>query len=227
MVTSETTATSRNSGTSGFSGNSRSSPEIEPDINPEETPPTGESQLSNDDEGNQKDSKAETKESKKTRREEKEDTSTGPASMRLILDFLENQTNERSPEEPVGLPDLDDAIISQASLPPDGLLWTEPSGGVERHRAADAIEIDSYITSLQQLQEPLAEPQGLPNPDNALIEEATSANLISSRPEEADHTCVCICNRRRRRREEPEEGAGVGKGEKKRFAGKIMNLTLI
>jgi len=147
--------------------------------------------------------------------------------MRLILDFLENQTDERSPEEPVGLPDLDDAIISQASLPPDSHLWTEPSGGVERHRAADAIEIDSYITSLQQLQEPLAEPQGLPNPDNALIEEATSANLISSRPEEADHTCVCICNRRRRRREEPEEGAGVGKGEKKRFAGKIMNLTLI
>ena len=192
----------------------------------EETPPTAESQLSNNQhEENGKDSKAET-EKQKTRKEEKEDTdtSTEPALMRLFLDFLENQTDERSPEKPVGLPDVDDAIISQASLSPDGHFWAEPSEGVERLRAADANarvdEIASYATSLQQLQEPMAEPHGLPNPANALIDEqARFANIISSpREPEADHTCVCVCNRRRRRIEEPEEAARVRKGEKKRFA---------
>ena len=202
----------------------------------EETPPTAESQLSNNQhEENGKDSKAET-EKQKTRKEEKEDTdtSTEPASTRLFLDFLENQTDERSPEKPVGLPDVDDAIISQASLPPDGHFWAEPSEGVERLRAADANarvdEIASYATSLQQLQETLlAEPHGLPNPANALIEQqARLANTISSPPgPEADHTCVCVCNRRRRRMEEPEEAARVRKGEKKRFADIFMNLTLI
>merc|ERR1712110_1076353 len=148
---------------------------------------------------NGKDSKVET-EKQKTRKEEKEDTdtSTEPASTRLFLDFLENETDERSPEEPVGLPDPDDAIISQASLSPDGHFWTEPSEGVERLKAADANarvdEIASYATSLQQLQEPMAEPHGLPNPANALIEQQTRfANTISSpREPEADHTCVGV-----------------------------------
>jgi len=226
VVTSDTTATSSSSGTNGSSSSSRNSPEIEPGINPEETPPTAESQLSNNQhEENEKYSRAETEEGEKqkTRREEKEDTdtSTEPASTRLFLDFFENQTDERSPEKPVGLPDVDDAIISQASLPPEGHFWTELSEGVERLRAADANarvdEIASYATSLQQLQEPMAEPHGLPNPDNALIEEqARFANIISSpREPEADHTCVCVCNRRRRRMEEPEEAARVRKGEKK------------
>jgi len=214
VVTSKTTVTNR---TSGPSRTSRSSPKI----NSEQL--TGESQLSNSDERNQKDSKVDIEEGKKheTRREEKEDTSTGPALARIFLDFSENETDERSPEEPVGLPDVDDAIISQASLPPDGHFWAEPLEGVERLRAADANarvdEIASYATSLQQLQEPMAEPHGLPNPANALIEEqARFANIISSpREPEADHTCVCVCNRRRRRIEEPEEAARVRKGEKK------------
>ena len=137
QVTSDTTATSSSSGTNGSSSSSRNSPEIEPGINPKETPPTAGSQLSNNQhEENEKNSKAETEEGEKqkTRREEKEDTdtSTEAASMRLILDFLENETDERLPEEPVGLPDVDDVIISEASLPPDGHFWTEPSEGVER-----------------------------------------------------------------------------------------------
>ena len=78
----------------------------------------------------------------------------------------------RAAAEPVGLPDPDDAII-----PPDG-HWTEPSGQDQLDRAAGAgpaaYEVDdSYITSLlQQLQEPSAEPDGLPNPDNALVQPA-------------------------------------------------------
>jgi len=209
VVTCETTATSRTSRTSRSRRNSRNGQGIEPDINPEETPPTTESQLSNKQlEENEKDSKAETEEGEKqkTRREEKEDTdtSTEPASTRLCLDIIENQTDERSPEEPMGLPDVDDAIISQASLPPDGHFWIESSGAVERHRAADANEIDSYIISLQQPQEPLAEPHGLPNLDNALIDQATSATP----PEETEYTFASIRNRQRRRgrTEEPEEG---------------------
>jgi len=209
VVTCETTATSRTSRTSRSRRNSRNGQGIEPDINPEETLPTAESQLSNEQlDENEKDSKAETEEGEKQkiRREEKEDTdtSTEPASTRLCIDFFENQTDERSPEEPMGLPDVDDAIISQASLPPDGHFWTEPSGAVERHRAVDADEIDSYIINLQQPQEPLAEPHGFPNPENALIDQATSANP----PEETEHTFASIRNRRRRRgrTEEPEEG---------------------
>ena len=94
QVTSKTTVTNR---TSGPSRTSRSSPKI----NSEQL--TGESQLSNSDERNQKNSKVDIEEGKKheTRREEKEDTSTGPALARIFLDFSENETDERSPEEPV------------------------------------------------------------------------------------------------------------------------------
>ena len=156
QVTIETTATSKIR---------RNSPEIEPDINPEETPPEAESQLSNNHE-------AEEGKRQKRRRDEKEERPN-----EIFLHLLENETDGRSQEEPVDLPDPDDAIISQASsLPP-----AETFGGLEHYRAADANarvdEIDSYSFSLQQPQEPLAEPHGLPNPDIALIEQATSVNL--------------------------------------------------
>lgn len=168
MVTSETTATIRNR---------RNSPEIEPDINPEETPPRAESQLSNNHEEKQKEAE---EDKRQRRRRDESERPTEPAE--LFLHLLENETDGRSQEEPVDLPDPDDAIISQASsLPPESHFSAETFGGLEHNRAADANarvdEIDSFSFSLQQPQEPLEEPHGLPNPDNALIEQATSVNF--------------------------------------------------
>ena len=89
-----------------------------------------------------------------------------------FADNLEIEEERRAAAEPVGLPDPDDAII-----PPDGAHWTEPPGQDQLDRAAGAgpaaYEVDSYITSLlQQLQEPSVEPDGLPNPDDALVQPA-------------------------------------------------------
>ena len=140
----------------------------------------------------QKDSKPETDEGK---------NNTGSASTSLddsilFLHFLENQTDERSAEA-VGLPNPDDAIILQASLPPEGHHWAEPLGGVQLHTAAaDARtrvdEVANYADSLQQLQKPPAEPHDLPNPDDTLAKHCTQVLPLTG------------CNRRRRM-EEPEE----------------------
>lgn len=99
-----------------------------------------------------------------------------------FADSLEIEEERRAAAEPVGLPDPDDAII-----PPDG-HWTEPSGQVEHDTAAGAgptaYEVESYITSLLQLEEPSAEPDGLPNPDDALLQPARKKRkMLDSRAE--------------------------------------------
>jgi len=89
-----------------------------------------------------------------------------------FADSLHREEEERS-EAPVGLPDPGNAII-----PPDGGHWTEPSSEqVEGGTAAadtgpTASEVDSYIIGLQQQQQQLEEQNGLPNPDDALLEPA-------------------------------------------------------
>jgi len=98
---------------------------------------------------------------------------------------LEREEERRAAAEPVGLPDPDDAII-----PPDGAHWTEPPGQDQLDTAAGAgpaaYEVDSYITSLlQQLQEPSVEPDGLPNPDDALVQPARKKRKMLDSREEA------------------------------------------
>ena len=130
-------------------------------------------------------------------------TWTRAAISSLPVDFLENQTDERQPE-PGDLPNPDDAILRQASVPPGG-HWAQPpeppdlhqagpSGGVDPPTAAGTgptpDEVLSYLTSVQEQQPPVEQP-GLPNPDDHLIEQAWSAEAIRAEPEEVSE-CICL-----------------------------------